>query len=244
LQIHFRTAALTVLLTAPLAAQAQASAEAPALKLTVGHYQSSGGSQPASHSTDVNLRHTSGLGNTWYGHYVDPSQQLSQDRVGWDRTFRLSQTRLLPSAQYTSGGSWNGSLNLETGERWFVGAGLSRTNMRQSVNLFFDPGDAWSLNGGYRWPDGASLGILHIRDNRDNPDQQHLRLIWRQPWADGHRLTADLLLKRGLVEGEMIRRTGLSVAYDWPRWFIRLSYDPKVNFSSQDMWRLSGGTRF
>lgn len=225
-------------------AQAQESTAPLAFKLTAGHYQSSGGGQPVSHSTDVNLRHTSALGTAWYGRYEDSSRQISQDRLGWDRTFRLPQARMLPSVQYASGGSWNGSLNLETGETWFVGAGLNRTNLRQSVNLFFDPGDSWSLNGGYRWREGTSLGFIYIRDNRDNPDQQHLRLLWRQPMPDGHRLTADLLLKRGLVENEAIRRAGLSLAYDWPRWFVRLSYDPKVNFTSQDMWRLTGGTRF
>ena len=88
------------------------------------------------------------------------------------------------------------------------------------------------------------MGLLYVRDNRLNPDQQHLHLVWRTPLSDGHRLTVDLLFKRGLVEDEMIERSGLSVAYDWPRWFLRLSYDPKVNFTPQDMWRLAFGTRF
>lgn len=244
MQIHFRTAGLAALFAVLQTAPARGAAEPTGLKLTVGHYQSSGGGQPASHSSDLNLRHSSVLGNAWYGHYVDSSQRIAQDRVGWDRLFRLPQLRMLPTVQYASGGSWNGSLNLETGETWFVGAGLNRTNLRQSVNLFFDPGDSWSLNGGYRWSEGASLGFIYIRDNRENPDQQHLRLVWRTPLPDGHRLSADLLFKRGLVEGEHIRRTGLSLAYDWPQWFVRLSYDPKVNFTSRDMWRLAAGTRF
>ncbi len=242
MQTFDATAAAGVLLLAMGPALAQE--EAPAFKLTVGYYQSSGGGQADSHSTDTNLRHSSGLGNVWYGHYVAASEQLVQDRAGWDRSFTAGALRVLPSVQVASGGAWNGSLNLETGETWYAGAGLGRTNLRQAVNLNFDPNDAWSLSGGYRWSDGRSLGLVYVRDNRENPDQQHLHLVWRQALPERHRLTVDLLLKRGLVEGESIERAGLSVAYDWPRWFLRVSYDPKVNFTPQDMWRFAFGTRF
>lgn len=239
--MHLR---FTLTSTVLLLSLATARAEPPPFKLTVGRYQSSAEGQPSSVSTDVNLRHSSALGNVWYGHYVASAEQLTQDRLGWDRNFTLGALRVLPSAQVATGGAWNGSFNVETGTSWYAGAGLGRTNLRPTVNLNFDPNDAWSLSGGYRWTEGASLGLVYVRDNRENPDQQHLHLIWRTPLADAHRLTVDLLHKRGLVEGEQIARTGLSVAYDWPRWFMRLSYDPKVNFTTQDMWRLAGGTRF
>ena len=223
---------------------ASARAEPAPFKLTVGRYQSSTGGQASSFSTDYNLRHSSALGNVWYGHYVASAEQLTQDRLGWDRNFNLGALRVLPSAQVATGGAWNGSVNVETGASWYAGAGLGRTNLRPTVNLNFDPNDAYSLSGGYRWSEGAALGLVYVRDNRENPEQRHLHLIWRTPLGDAHRLTVDLLHKRGLVEGEQISRTGLSVAYDWPRWFVRLSYDPKVNFTTQDMWRLAGGTRF
>ena len=223
---------------------AQDAGNTPVFKLTLGLYQSSGGGAPASDSTDINLRHSSALGNVWAGRYVAPSRELVQDRIGWDRGYTLGALRLQPSAQLATGGALNGSVGVETGEDWYVGAGLGRTNQRETVNLNFDPNDAYSLSGGYRWADGPSLGLVYVRDNRLNPDQQHLHLVWRTPLAEGHRLTVDLLYKRGLVEDEMIERTGLSVAYDWPRWFLRLSYDPKVNFTPQDMWRLAFGTRF
>ncbi len=223
---------------------ALAQGEPPAFKLTAGHYQSSSGGQPDSHANDYNLRHSSWLGSVWYGRYVASSEHIKQDRAGWDRSFTAGSVRILPSAQVATGGAWNGSLNVETGDTWYVGAGLGRTNLRQTVNLNFDPNDAWSVNSGYRWTDGSALGLIYVRDNRENPDQQHLHLIWRQPLPERHRLTLDLLLKRGLVEGEYIERTGLSVAYDWPRWFLRVSYDPKVNFTPQDMWRFAFGTRF
>jgi hypothetical protein len=34
------------------------------------------------------------------------------------------------------------------------------------------------------------------------------------------------------------------VGYDWPTYFVRLAWDPKVNFTPQDMVRLSAGVRF
>jgi hypothetical protein len=83
-----------------------------------------------------------------------------------------------------------------------------------------------------------------VRDNRLNPDQQHVHLIWRESLSDGRRVTVDLLVKQGTVEGRFIRRAGLSLGYDWPQWFVRLAWDPKVNFTPQNMLRVSTGRRF
>jgi hypothetical protein len=71
-----------------------------------------------------------------------------------------------------------------------------------------------------------------------------MHLIYRKNLPNHHRLTLDILLKSGLVAGEAIDRTGLALTYDWPRWFTRLSYDPKANFTTQDLWRLAVGARF
>ena len=100
------------------------------------------------------------------------------------------------------------------------------------------------LSGGYRWSDSNSLALQLVRDNRLNPDQQHLHVVYRQPLPDDERLTLDLLAKRGLVAGVPIQRFGVSVVYDWPRYFMRVAWDPLVNFTQQDMLRLSVGTRF
>jgi hypothetical protein len=247
LPLHFirlwATAWLVIATTAVMAKD-EAGTPAPAFKLTLGLYQSSGGGEPPSDSTDVNLRHSSGRGNVWVGRYVAPARELIQDRAGWDRNVTLGALRIQPSAQVATGGALNGSLGVETGDDWYVGVGLGRTNLRETVNLNFDPNDAYTVSGGYRWTGGAALGLVYVRDNRENPDQQHLHLVYRTPLPDAHRLTIDLLFKRGLVEDEQIERTGLSVTYDWPRWFVRLGYDPKVNFTPQDMWRLAFGTRF
>ena len=213
-------------------------------KFTTGLYQLSGGNLPAGPSLDVNLRTTSQLGNAWVGWFRSPVQTVTQSRAGWDHTFKLGPARLMPSVQIASGGFVGGSASLEAGDSWFAGVGVGRTNLRNYVNLNFDPNDAWMLSGGYRWSDSNSLALQLVRDNRLNPDQQHLHVVYRQPLPDDERLTLDLLAKRGLVAGVPIQRFGVSVVYDWPRYFMRVAWDPLVNFTQQDMLRLSVGTRF
>ena len=41
-----------------------------------------------------------------------------------------------------------------------------------------------------------------------------------------------------------MNRFGLSVGYDWPSYFVRMAWDSQVNFTAQDMLRLSVGARF
>ncbi|WP_397441144.1 hypothetical protein [Polaromonas sp. UC242_47] len=213
-------------------------------KFTTGLYRQTGGGLPPGQGLDVNLRASSDFGNAWVGRFRSPALDVSQTRAGWDRTFRLGPVRFIPSIQLASGGFWGGSASLEAGSTWFAGLGLGRTNLRNYVNLNFDPNDAWMLSGGYRWSDSHSLALQMVRDNRLNPDQQHVHLVYRMPMANDQRLTLDLLSKRGLVEGVPIHRMGLSVSYDWPTYFVHLAWDPKVNFTPQDMLRLSAGMRF
>ena len=213
-------------------------------KLTTGLYRSTGGDLPTAQGLDINLRATGGFGNAWAGQFRAPVQQVTQTRLGWDHNFKLGPVRFMPSLEVATGSYLGGSASLETGDSWFAGVGLSRTNLRNFVNLNFDPGDSWSLSGGYRWRDNDSLSLLMVRDNRLNPDQQNVHLVWRTPIAGDQRLTLDLLSKKGLVAGVPIQRMGLSVGYDWPRFFVRMAWDPNVNFTSQDMFRLSVGTRF
>ena len=238
----FNQIVLTSLIALPV--WAQNAEPSPAFKLTTGLYQYSGAASQNGLASDVNLRHSSGAGNVWLGYYSSVAHDLSQTRFGWDRSFELDWLRLQPSLQLSTGGAWNGSMSVETGSDWFVGAGLGRTNLRDSISLNFDPNDAYTLSGGYRWPNNKALSLVLVRDNRLHPDQQHVHLVYRTALPDKHRLTIDVLLKNGLVEGVPIQRTGLSVAYDWPRWFVRLTYDPKANFTPQDLWRLALGTRF
>lgn len=235
--------AIVLAALAPAVARS-AEDEGAAFKLTTGIYSLAGGGVPSALGLDVNLRHSSGYGNVWLGWYRSADQDVSQWRTGWDRTFKLGPVRVQPSVQAASGGFFGGSVYAETGEDWFAGAGLGRTNLRPYVNLNFDPNDAWTIAGGRRWDDGRVLTLMLVGDNRQNPDERHLHLVFRTPMGEGHRLTLDLLAKRGLVAGSLIHKAGVSVAYDWPRYFIRVAWDPKVNFTPQDMVRVSAGMRF
>jgi hypothetical protein len=228
------------------AADAQADAEHPSqavalpFKATAGYYWLTGGDI----GLDVNLRYSSGLGNLWGGYFASRDRHTWQSRVGWDRVFTAGPVRVLPTVQYASGGFVGGGVAAEVGLPWFVGAGIGRTNLKPYVNLNFDPNDAYLLSAGRRGDDGTVALIQYIRDNRQNPDQRHLHFIYRAPFADSRRLTLDVLYKRGLVEGEEIRKLGATVGYDWPRFFVRVAFDPKVNFTPDDMWRVSLGLRF
>jgi hypothetical protein len=211
----------------------------PTYKLTFGSYSFS----ETGSATDINLRHTDAFGDTWLGYYQSPRRDEHQGRAGWDNTFELGPVRVTPSAQVASRGYLNGSVGVETGASWFVGAGFGRTNLKPNWNLNFDPNDSWTVAAGWR-ADGESIALQWVRDNRENPDQRHLHAVYRKSLPNGQRVTLDILHKRGLVDGESVRKTGASLTYDWPRFFIRLAFDPKVNFTNEDMWRLGVGTRF
>jgi hypothetical protein len=208
-------------------------------KLTAGAYQVAGKTV----GTDLNLRYSGLVGNVWIGNYHDRVATESQWRAGWDSS--IGETvRVAPSLQLASGGFVGGSIQAETGAPYFFGVGFGRTNLRPYWNLNFDPNDSWMLSAGYRGDAGESFSMQYVRDNRQNPDQRHLHFVYRRPLADGQRLTVDFLHKQGLVNDAMIRRWGLALTYDWPRFFVRLAYDPKVNFTPDDMLRASIGTRF
>ena len=208
-------------------------------KLTVGYYRFA----DTGNAIDINLRRTGAYGNVWLGYYDARTRDEHQGRVGWDRTFDVDPVRIIVSSLAASRGYLNGSIGLETGERWFVGTGFGRTNLRPNWNLNFDPNDSWTLSAGWR-ADGESMSLLWVRDNRENPDQRHLHAVYRKSLGGSHRITIDILHKIGLVEDTLIHRTGATITYDWPRFFVRLAFDPKVNFTQEDMWRLSVGTRF
>lgn len=236
---------LRVLATAiaVLAGQGSAFAEDkvddPQFKLTVGQQRFS----QSGNGLDINLRRTSSIGNTWVGYFEAGGLETQQWRGGWDHTYG-DAVRVQPSLQVASGGFVGGSLNVETGKTWFVGIGFGRTNLRPYFNLNFDPNDSWVLSGGYRGANGASYSLSYTRDNRENPDQQHLHVVYRAPINGSDRITLDLLLKQGLVDGSSISRTGLTVTYDWPRYFVRLAFDPNTNFTIDDAVRISAGMRF
>ncbi len=216
-------------------------AEPTPWKLTAGWYHFSNDTEAG----DFNLRYSAkNLGNCWIGYYLPEGHDPDQWRAGWDSQFSLDPVRIMPSLQVATGEFVGGSLAVETGTDWFVGVGYGRTNLRPYVNLNFDPNDSYTVNAGYRWKNGASASLLWVQDIRQNPDQKHLHLIGRTPLPKGCRLTMDVLFKTGLVEGRTIHRVGVSATYDWPRYFVRMAYDPHANFGPENLWRFSTGIRF
>ena len=65
-----------------------------------------------------------------------------------------------------------------------------------------------------------------------------LRVAGGYRWADGQSLSLQV------TSGRSADRLGLSVSYDWPRYFVRLSYDTGLNPLPQDKLRFSAGMRF
>ena len=51
------------------------------------------------------------------------------------------------------------------------------------------PNDAYLITLGKRGVDREIFMLQYIRDNREHPDQQHLRIIYRTPIQQDHRLT-------------------------------------------------------
>ncbi len=214
--------------------------DALSYKFTVGSYKFSSGAN----AIDINLRQTSTLGNIWIGYYESKDRDEHQGRAGWDRTFDFENVRFSPSLQIASQGFAALSASVETGQSWFVGAGIGRTNLRPYWNLNFDPNDSYTLSSGIRYENGESFSLMWVRDNRQNPDQRHLHMLYRTPRPGGERLTFDVLYKKGIVDDVLLDRWGLSVAYDWPKFFVHVAYDPIVNFTSDNMWRVAIGSRF
>ena len=57
-------------------------------------------------------------------------------------------------------------------------------------------------------------------------------------WSNGQSLSLQVTGSRGAD------RLGLSVRYDWPRYFVRLSYDPRLDLVPVETLRFSAGMRF
>jgi hypothetical protein len=102
-------------------------------------------------------------------------------------------------------------------------------------------GGGLSLAAGQNWFAEVAVG-RSLRASADPANlliaQDALRLGGGYRWGDGHALSVQL------IGGRSSNRLGLSVRYDWPRYFVRLSYDTDASPVPQDMLRFSAGIRF
>lgn len=248
-------AAAPLLMGAPLFALAQTTdsgdeAAEPAprkpgeLKVTLGRYFVHGDS--GADGTDLNLRYRRDDTSVWLGAYRDRdfgSQVRAGAQTRW-QPWPQVDVSLAPVLQVASRGFLGGSLTLEVGAPWFVQLGVGRTNLRPFINLNFDPSDAVTAAIGWRDDKVGAYALTVVRDDRLGTGQQnvHLNGEWQLP--GDHRVTLELLRKTGRGEGAEVHALGFTATWALTHWFIRLSYDPKQNFSNSDVTRVSTGWRF
>ena len=207
-------------------------------KLTVGEYEYAN-----YHGTDVNLRWRADDTSAWLGVYSDPVFG-TQARTGADTSINLGDyVQLQPSVQAATLGFLGASLNLQVGAAWYGLAGFGRTDARPYFNLNFDPNDALTFGAGHHAVNGVSYLVFVVADDRFHTGQRDWHANVQIPCGDSH-ATLDLLHKSGLTDSGPISGWGFSANWDWPRWFVRVAFDPHQNFSTQDAWRFASGMRF
>lgn len=101
-------------------------------------------------------------------------------------------------------------------------------------------GAGLSLAAGANWFAQVSVGRSVQYDSGlvEAAPAEALRIAGGYRWANGQALSLQVTGGRGP------ERLGLSVSYDWPRYFVRLSYDTGLNPLPQDKVRFSAGMRF
>jgi hypothetical protein len=207
-------------------------------KLTVGEYAYSNDA-----GTDANLRWRGAGTDAWVGVY-DDRVFGSQARAGADTVINIAQyLQIQPSVQFATRGFAGGSVNLQAGGAWYGVVGAGRTDARAYFNLNFDPNDSVMLGAGHQGEGGYSYEVFVVADNRFHTGQRDWHLNAQLPFGDAH-ATLDLLYKTGESDAGPVAAWGFSANYDWPRWFLRVAYDPYQNFSAQSAWRFAGGIRF
>jgi hypothetical protein len=207
-------------------------------KLTMGEYLYSDYL-----GTDLNARWRDNGSSAWVGVYSDRIFG-TQARGGADTAINLGKyLQLQPSIQAASMGFVGGSFNIQAGDAWYGIAGIGRTDARPYFNLNFDPNDALTLGAGHHSDAGISYYVILIEDDRFHTGQRDWHVNAQIPFGVSH-ATLDLLHKTGLSDAGRISGWGGSANYDWPKWFLRLAYDPYQNFSAQSVWRFAGGIRF
>jgi hypothetical protein len=210
-------------------------------KVTPSYYQTT---QEAG-ATDVNVRANLDHHAMWIGQY-DQANIFHQTRVGYEYTYTTDWGQIVPSLQSASGGFVGGSLNAQWGQKTYLITGWGRTNLRPYYNLNFDPNDAITLGLGSWFTPQHQVALWRTQDDRLHTGQQVTHLSWRYHLPNGHRLTVDAASKSGRAapDSEAVKGHSLGMTWDWSRYFVRMAWDQKVNFSDQDQKRVSMGWHY
>lgn len=220
-------------------------------KLTPGFYRETAGRQ----AIDLNLRGNTETNTFWLGHYRR-GREFEQTRAGYEHQLAMPLGRVIVSGQLASHGFLGGSVTLEASGAAiapamvpFVGLlGWGRTNQKPYYNLNFDPNDSLLIGAGWRPDDATALTLYQVRDDRLRTGQRVTHLVLRKKTGARARWTIDLINRAGRGDSdpdtEFFHARGVTLTYDRDPWFVRIAWDPKVNYTNSDMTRLAIGMRF
>lgn len=101
-------------------------------------------------------------------------------------------------------------------------------------------GAGLSVEAGRNWFAQVSIGRSLMAEPGLQRAESYdaMRIGGGYRWANGQSLSLQVTGARGP------ERLGLSLSYDWPRYFVRLSYDSGLDPLPQDRLRFSAGVRF
>jgi hypothetical protein len=224
------------------AAEPKTDAEAIAYKLTTALYHTT--NTPT--AWDVNLRGTLGDHQAWVGYYKRDAE-FEQLRAGYSPTLSIPWGRITPSFEVASHGYLGGSVTAELGDQHFLLLGFGRTNLKDYFNLTFDPNDMFMIGAGTRVLPKTTLSVYQVKDNRLHTGQRVLHVVARTKPDERTRWTLDIFYREGRPSADDETKfygTGVSVTYDFEPYFVRVGYDPHVNFTPNDMVRVAAGVRF
>jgi len=210
-------------------------------KLTLSHY-----STQQSNANDINLKISKDNQTLWLAEYIENPSNFNQVRTGYERRDHFQHLRLVSSLQVASHGFLGGSLTAEIGDTLYAIVGYGRTNLKPYNNINFDPNDAITLGLGWHAGNDLTISVYGVQDNRVINGQRITHLTVNKVLTDDQKITFDLFQKSGThdSQGQSIQALGASISYDLNRYFMRLAYDPKVNFTQEDMTRVSLGMHF
>ena len=202
-------------------------------------------------AVDLNLRGNRESDTFWIAQYRRGAE-FQQTRAGYERQFAVPMGRIIASGQYASQGFLGGSVTLEASAAAigpYVGLlGLSRTNQKPYYNLNFDPNDSVLIGAGWKPDSGTALTLFQVRDDRLGTGQRVTHLALRRQTGARTRWTVDLFRRSGRSdadpESQVFKANGITLTYDHEPWFVRLAWDPKVNYTDSDMTRMAIGARF
>lgn len=200
----------------------------------------------ALHANDLNLRAGRDDQVLWLAGYQENPSNFHQVRTGYERTDRFSVVKVVSSLQLASHGFLGGAITAEIGAPFYAIVGYGRTNLKPYTNINFDPNDAVTLGAGWHVDQDLSVAIYGVQDNRVVDGQRITHLVVSRSFEGAQRLILDVFNKSGPPDnqGESIRAMGASITYDIAQYFMRVAYDPKVNFTQENMLRVSLGVHF